>query len=668
MELDHPIDITAEQRKTILTLLDRHLPNTTTWVYGSRARWTARPQSDLDMVVFTTSEQSNRVSDLREAFEESDLPFQVYLFVWDSVPESFREHVKRDHVVLVEREEGEQLFGALPEDWKQTTLGKVIELKRGYDLPRQKRTPGHIPIVSSSGPTDYHSESKVQGPGVVTGRYGTLGQVFFIPENFWPLNTTLYVRDFKGNDPRFISYFLRGIDFSAYSDKAAVPGLNRNHLHQESVRIPTDIHEQRAIAHILGTLDDKIECNRRMNETLEAMARTLFKSWFLDFDPVHAKAALRRHAAASITPPLGGSRQAQGDSPPARRWGVARRHYPRRALPTARTLRQPQTDAEALLWYYLRDKQLDGYKFRRQHPIGPYIVDFACLSKKVLIELDGGHHAEQREQDEARDRFLRNEGYRVLRFWNNEVFGNCGGVLEAIRAAVQDPPPQPSAPDGLTAATPPQGGSDWSVERARAYLDGMDPGVAALFPDRFEDSELGAVPAGWGVKSLGEVIELAYGKALKAAARKGGPIPVYGSNGQVGWHDKKLVTGPGIVVGRKGNPGVITWVQSDFFPIDTTFYVVPKEGKHSLHFLFYALERQGLADLTADSAVPGLNRNLAYMNKLLIPDDMTTESFNDYAKTLFARRYQLEEEARTLAALRDTLLPKLISGELRVGR
>ena len=184
------------------------------------------------------------------------------------------------------RDSGERSTGSA---WRETTLGKVIELKRGYDLPQHKRTPGSISVVSSSGPTDYHSESKVQGPGVVTGRYGTLGQVFFIPNNFWPLNTALYVRDFKGNDPRFISYFLRGIDFSAYSDKAAVPGLNRNHLHQEPVRIPTDINEQRAIAHILGTLDDKIELNRRMNETLEEMARALFKDWFVDFGPTRAK-------------------------------------------------------------------------------------------------------------------------------------------------------------------------------------------------------------------------------------------------------------------------------------------------------------------------------------------------------------------------------------------
>jgi type I restriction enzyme, S subunit len=174
-------------------------------------------------------------------------------------------------------------------EWKECTLGDVIELKRGYDLPQKARLPGNVLLVSSSGVTDSHAESMAKGPGVVTGRYGTLGQVFYIEQDFWPLNTTLYVRDFKGNDPRFISFFLRDIDFFVYSDKAAVPGLNRNHLHQARVRFPTDPKEQRAIAQILGTLDDKIELNRRANETLEGMARALFKAWFVDFEPVRAK-------------------------------------------------------------------------------------------------------------------------------------------------------------------------------------------------------------------------------------------------------------------------------------------------------------------------------------------------------------------------------------------
>ncbi len=123
----------------------------------------------------------------------------------------------------------------------------------------------------------------------MTGRYGTLGQVFYVEEDFWPLNTTLYVRDFKGNDERFISYFLRSIDFLAYADKAAVPGLNRNHLHQAKVRVPADVSEQRAIASVLAALDDKIELNRHMSKTLQAIGRALFKSWFVDFDPVRAK-------------------------------------------------------------------------------------------------------------------------------------------------------------------------------------------------------------------------------------------------------------------------------------------------------------------------------------------------------------------------------------------
>jgi type I restriction enzyme S subunit len=133
----------------------------------------------------------------------------------------------------------------------------------------------------------------IDGPGVVTGRYGTIGQVFYLDEPFWPLNTTLYVSNFKSNDPRFASYLLRTIDFLAFSDKAAVPGVNRNHVHEAIIRWPASLAEQKRIAGILGALDDKIELNRRMSQTLESMARALFKSWFIDFDPVRAKAAGR---------------------------------------------------------------------------------------------------------------------------------------------------------------------------------------------------------------------------------------------------------------------------------------------------------------------------------------------------------------------------------------
>lgn len=104
----------------------------------------------------------------------------------------------------------------------------------------------------------------------------------------------------------------------------------------------------------------------------------------------------------------------------------------------SRELRNQPTDAERFLWRYLRDHQIEGAKFRRQHPIGTYIVDFACLQKKVLIELDGGQHAESAPDDQVRDAWLKAEGYAVLRFWNHEVFENIDGVVEAIRCSLAE--------------------------------------------------------------------------------------------------------------------------------------------------------------------------------------------------------------------------------------
>ena len=177
-------------------------------------------------------------------------------------------------------------------DWRHTTLGGVVNLQRGFDLPTSKRKPGNFPVIASTERVGVHNEAKVRGPGVVIGRSGSLGGGQFIKEDFWPLNTTLWVKDFNGNDPRFCYYFLKSLDLAQFNAGSGVPTLNRNHVHSLPTIVPLP-HEQRAIAHILGTLDDKIELNRRRNETLEAMARALFKSWFVDFDPVRTKMAGR---------------------------------------------------------------------------------------------------------------------------------------------------------------------------------------------------------------------------------------------------------------------------------------------------------------------------------------------------------------------------------------
>ena len=171
------------------------------------------------------------------------------------------------------------------DEWIETTLGEVLTLQRGFDLPVSKRLLGPYPVVASTGEVGKHNEALVRGPGVVIGRSGSIGGGQYIKSDFWPLNTTLWVKDFKGNDPRFCYYLVKSVDFSRFNAGSGVPTLNRNHIHPLPVNVPASLPEQRAIAAILGALDDKIELNRRMNETLEAMAQALFKSWFVDFDP-----------------------------------------------------------------------------------------------------------------------------------------------------------------------------------------------------------------------------------------------------------------------------------------------------------------------------------------------------------------------------------------------
>tara|TARA_R110001599_G_scaffold345720_1_gene570388 strand:+ start:24871 stop:26043 length:1173 start_codon:yes stop_codon:yes gene_type:complete len=163
-------------------------------------------------------------------------------------------------------------------------LGDLITLKRGYDLPEKDRIKGLFPVISSSGISGYHNDYKVEGEGVVTGRYGTLGQMYFVDGKYWPHNTALYVKDFKSNDPKYIYYLLSCIGRIRTSDKSAVPGVNRNELHEMAVPAIEDKQSQIAVRNLLWSVDKKIELNNKINAGLEAMAKLIYDYWFVQFD------------------------------------------------------------------------------------------------------------------------------------------------------------------------------------------------------------------------------------------------------------------------------------------------------------------------------------------------------------------------------------------------
>jgi type I restriction enzyme S subunit len=298
----------------------------------------------------------------------------------------------------------------------------------------------------------------------------------------------------KRLDSRFLLYYYLGPEFQDVIRERTIHGSTVERLAliefpQFPLRIPP-LNEQKAIAAVLGALDDKIELNRRMNATLEAMARALFQSWFVDFDPVRAK--------------------------------------------------------------------LDG-----RQPVG------------------------------------------------------------------------------------------------------LDPGTAALFPDSFHDSQIGHIPTGWEVGRLDDALVLKRGFDLPATERTHGKYPVMAASGPNGCHDKFMVKGPGVTTGRSGVLGKVFFIHGDFWPLNTSLWV--KEFMRvSPAYAYHLLRGLDFVVFNAGSAVPTLNRNHVHNLPIVIPPKQVIEAFNAHVMPLMKQQQATEDQSRTLATLRDTLLPKLLSGELSV--
>ena len=169
-------------------------------------------------------------------------------------------------------------------EWKEVRLGDILNFRRGHDLPHSAMKPGNIPVAGSNGIIGYHDTATPIKPILTIGRSGNVGKPYFY-EEAWAHNTTLYVDDFKGNDPKFLYYLCQTMPFANFGGGSAVPTLNRNHIHPLETKIPVKVEDQRRIASILSSLDRKIELNNKINADLEEMAQAIFKNWFVDFEP-----------------------------------------------------------------------------------------------------------------------------------------------------------------------------------------------------------------------------------------------------------------------------------------------------------------------------------------------------------------------------------------------
>ena len=773
------LDLRPDHWAIVLDILRQHVPDRKVLAFGSRATWTAKNYSDLDLAILGNEPLSlDTTSALAEDFEEADLPFKVDIVDWARTDETFHTIIRRDGVIVQNpaRFSESNISSA---EWSIATIEAISEKVAmgpfGSSIKVKTFVPEGVPIISGQHLhntkvddnlgynfiTREHAQrlknANVRCGDIIFTHAGNIGQVAYIPENSQFSRYVISQRQFymRCDRTRAIAEFVTAYFKSpegqhkllANASQVGVPSIAQPVTYLRTVEIPVPpLPEQHAIAYILGTLDDKIELNRRMNETLEAMAHALFKSWFVDFDPVRAKMALNHSPlegeSQSDEPPgdsgCGGGTNRR--SPQASRWGEIKRSYSEKTLNRAKSLRQNQTDAEVLLWHYLRNKQLDGYKFRRQQPIGPYIIDFACLPEKLLIELDGGQHAEREGYDEQRDRFLQSKGYRVLRFWNNEVFENCFDVLEQIYQALTSPdysphegeptqtthhspiegesanqgpvpgltgerqpagapvggnmsagnqvaetnapPPHQPSPHGSPSATPPQGGSDWTVERARAYLDRMDPKIADLFPDRLVNSEIGEIPEGWAVGYLSDIASSPRRSINPANLEPGTPsigldhMPRY-SIALTEWQNSEKVTSNKFAfkegeflfgklrpyfhkVGIAPVNGICSTDIVVIAPIETAWSAYVLATISSFEFVNYTDQT------STGTKMPRTSWGIMSSYTLCLPPERLVQELENATEPMLGQVVTHVKSNRSLALLRDTLLPKLISGEIRL--
>lgn len=396
-------------------------------------------------------------------------------------------------------------------EWVKQTLGDFVRLQRGHDLTASEQQPGVVPIMGSAGQNGTHNQALAEGPGVVIGRSGaSAGRVHFSEVDYWPHNTCLYVTDFLGNNPRFAYYLLQTIDLAALNSGSAQPSLNRNYLYSIPIQVPQR-SEQDSIVKVLQALDDRITLLRETNATLEAIAQALFKSWFVNFNPVRAKQ-------------------------------------------------------------------------------------------------------------------------------------------------------QGLAPEGMNEAT------------------------AALFPDSFEESELGPVPRGWRVGTLADLIRLHKGSVNPGAqpdvtfqhfslpAFDAGQMPVLESGNSI--KSNKTTVPPGAVLLSKLNPHIPRiWLPSTVEKeaiCSTEFLPFIPSGPATTAFVYCLL---AAPDFSASlcQLVTGTSNSHQRIKPdgvlslpTVIPTSQIVNEFDAVASPLLARLRANRHQAQTLSTLRDTLLPRLISGQLRL--
>nr|WP_317198471.1 restriction endonuclease subunit S [uncultured Psychrobacter sp.] len=413
-------------------------------------------------------------------------------------------------------------------DWVIAKLGDVLEIKYGKD--HKKLNEGDIPCFGSGGIMRHVEESLYEQESILIPRKGSLNNIYYVNQPFWTVDTLFWTKiDSDTVFPKFLFYQLKLVDFVSLNVGSAVPSLTVPVLNDLEVKLPP-LSEQKAIAHILGSLDDKIELNRQMNETLEAMAQALFKSWFVDFDPV---------------------------------------------------------------------------------------IDNALAAGNAIPDV----FAERAEQRKA-------------------------------------------------------------IEK-KNHSD-----IQSLFPDEFEfTEEMGWIPKGWVVDDISSLCE-----RIQSGGTPRRNIPEYWEYGTIPWltsgevrqtiitkvenkisesglsnsSAKWLTSGATVVAMYGATAGQVAYINEPLTTNQAVCGLIPKKGYQFFNYVTLSRAVAHFEGRATGSAQQNINKGMIESTRVIVPSSISSDSFEEYCEVIFSKWIKNLHENETLAKLRDTLLPKLMSGELRI--
>ena len=558
MGVKKSIDVSPTQRKIISNLLKKYLPNTEVWAYSSRVKWTAKPYSDLDMVVFTTKEQTMAVSDLREAFEESDLPFRVDFFVWDEVPGKFHENIKAECFVFQEANTDYKSQGLesnrksfMQDKWKSISLKEALDFSNGKVSPKRNDNMPY-PVYGSNGVIGFSDEFNSTTNTIVIGRVGSYcGSLYFSKKKCWVTDNAIKAHGLPKNDSQFLFYLLSSLNLNNWKSGSGQPLLNQSILGSIKAKIP-GYKIQKTIASILSTLDSKAQLNLHINEILEEIAQTIFKSWFVDFDPVHAKKlALEKR--------------------------LSKEQAERAAMAVISGICSPSDFAE----------------------------NFKEIDQRLTQKL-----------------------------------------------------------------------SKMSKEHQKELAH-----TASLFPSEFENSELGEIPKGWKISSIGKELKLTMGQSPKGETYNESSQGVLFFQGRTDFGFRfpspRMYTTDPRRMAKKGDTLISVRApvgDKNLAKNDCCIgrgLAALKHRSDSISYTYYLISHiEGSLDARggAGTVFSAINKDTLLNINIISPTDNLVKIFDQLLSPLDQKIESITDEIKTLEQLRDTLLPKLLAGEIDLSK